>query len=142
MEQPDSVLAFKALDNASLEEKERQMVLSACQDLEYDAMKSALRRIFGEGGSSSTSIKTEHAYFSSFKQRGRYQTGQHSSTPYQRTMYQRGKNPIGKDGKITRCSSCGSVNHYYRNCPDRDISKDNEFQANITEKVEEAQIVL
>ena len=57
-------------------------------------------------------------------------------------MYQRGKNPIGKDGKITRCSSCGSVNHYYRKCPDMDMSKDNEFQANITEKVEEAQIVL
>ena len=43
---PDAVLAFKLLDNANLSNHERQLALTACTDLSYDKMKSAMKRIF------------------------------------------------------------------------------------------------
>ena len=42
---PDSVLAFKLLDNAGLSKKDKQLALTASSDLKYAAMKSALQRI-------------------------------------------------------------------------------------------------
>lgn len=45
---PDTVLAFKLLDTACLDEKNRQMALTLCADMTYD-MKSALKGIFGLG---------------------------------------------------------------------------------------------
>ena len=45
---PDAVLAFKLLDNANLSNHERQLALTACTDLSYDKMKSAMKRIFGQ----------------------------------------------------------------------------------------------
>lgn len=45
MDYPDSVLAFKLLDNAGLCEKERQLVLTTASDQKFSSMKSALKRI-------------------------------------------------------------------------------------------------
>ena len=45
---PDAVLAFKVLENAGLTVQERQLALTACSELKYDNMKSALKRIFGD----------------------------------------------------------------------------------------------
>lgn len=44
---PDAVLAFKLLDTACLDEKNRQLALTACTELTFMSMKSALKRIFG-----------------------------------------------------------------------------------------------
>lgn len=44
---PDAVLAFKLLDTACLDEKSRQLALTACTELTFASMKSALKRIFG-----------------------------------------------------------------------------------------------
>ena len=44
---PDAVLVFKVLDNANLNNHERQLALAACTDLSYDKMKSAMNRVFG-----------------------------------------------------------------------------------------------
>lgn len=49
---PEAVLAFKILDNAGLSLQEKQFALTACTDLQYKSLKSALQRIFGESGSS------------------------------------------------------------------------------------------
>ena len=84
MDLPDSILPLKMLDNASLDGREHQIVLSVCQELKYEGMKSALRRIFGGASGSSTSTKIGPAYFSSFRQGGRSYSGQHGSTPYRR----------------------------------------------------------
>ena len=54
MEYPDSVLAFKLLDNASLSVKERQLVLTAASDRKFSSMKSALKRIFGNSSTATT----------------------------------------------------------------------------------------
>ena len=47
MELPDAVLAFKLLDTACVEVKDRELALTTCTDLTFALMKSALKRIFG-----------------------------------------------------------------------------------------------
>ena len=48
---PDSVLAYKLLEGAWLSQKERKLVLTAVNKLEFSAIKSALKRIYGQQGS-------------------------------------------------------------------------------------------
>ena len=43
----DTVLALKLLNNAGLSQYEKQLALTACNKLEFELMKSALKRIFG-----------------------------------------------------------------------------------------------
>ena len=58
---PDSVLAYKLLEGAWLSQKERKLVLTAVNKLEFSAIKSALKRIYGQQGSvgSATNFKSE-----------------------------------------------------------------------------------
>lgn len=58
MELPDALLAFKLLDTAGLNVKDKQLVLTASPSISFVDIKSALKRIFGynvtlpqEGGS-------------------------------------------------------------------------------------------
>ena len=51
----------------------------------------------------------------------------------------KGKNPVGKDGRITRCSVCGSVNHWVRDCPDKDLEQ---ADKNVAADREEVHVVL
>ena len=93
-------------------------------------MKSAMRRIFGDCerqvvGTNSSEIKEEPVYLTSARQKpkGFYQkNADQRGRPYSKGPKQQGRNPLGKDGRITRCSYCGSLNHCYRNCPDRDTN--------------------
>ncbi|KAG9283062.1 hypothetical protein AMEX_G1791 [Astyanax mexicanus] len=48
MKLPDAVLAFKLLDTAGLTVKDKQLALTACSDVTFSSMKSALKRIFGD----------------------------------------------------------------------------------------------
>ena len=48
---PDSVLAYKLLEGAWLSQKERKLVLTAVNKLEFSAIKLALKRIYGQQGS-------------------------------------------------------------------------------------------
>ena len=48
MELPDAILAYKLLENAALDTRERQMALTASQELKYESMKSAMGRKFGD----------------------------------------------------------------------------------------------
>ena len=45
---PDAVLAFKLLDTAVLDVKEKQLALTACGTHTFADMKSALKRVFGQ----------------------------------------------------------------------------------------------
>lgn len=47
MRLPDAVIAFKLLDTFCLDEKSRQLPLTACTELTFASMKSSLKRIFG-----------------------------------------------------------------------------------------------
>ena len=46
MKLPDTILAFKLLDGAGLNEAQRQLALTLGNDLTFSSMKSALKRIF------------------------------------------------------------------------------------------------
>ena len=48
---PDSVLVYKLLEGAWLSQKERKLVLTAVDKLEFSAIKSALKRIYDQQGS-------------------------------------------------------------------------------------------
>lgn len=43
---PDAILVFQLLDNAGLGQSDRHLALTACSDLKFDIIKTALSRIF------------------------------------------------------------------------------------------------
>ena len=135
LEKSDSVLAFKLLDNAFLDNAKKQIVFTACPAIKFDDMKSALNRIFnGEQSNSSegdVAAKEEVLYTSSrFKSRGfppRRGGGSRNRGSFGRGRAivprgslrpQRGltKNPVFH-GEVSRCNICESVYHYAINCP-------------------------
>lgn len=141
MELPEPVVAFKLLDNANLGLSEKQLVLTACRDLTFESMKSALRRIFG--GRVAVSLNTDDI---SVKQETVYYTtrGNQGNFAGRRRGYRRGggnsrydrydpndnlsgswranqnkspsTNPIIK-GEVSRCTLCDSKMHWRRYCP-------------------------
>ena len=144
---PTSILACKLLYSANLEENERRMVLSATSKLEYEPMKSSLRRIFGSVVSNSDGpgpvVKAEPAfvgqdvqdgepenegvsYWSRGGRGGRYNMrgsyrGRGSFVNGQRNRgmpRQSGTNQILRDGSIAQCYKCGSRYHLVRDCPE------------------------
>ena len=46
-ELPDTILAFKLLDSAGLDDSQKQLALTACTDCKFSTMKLSLNRIFG-----------------------------------------------------------------------------------------------
>ena len=120
---PDTVLAFKLLDNAGLSESDRQMALSACSDLKFDTMKTALNRIFARksGTASTITVKEESAFV----------TERHwDRNNYKKKFYQfkvekysnPGKSTHSKmnptiNGRVSRCRICESKYHWVRECP-------------------------
>ena len=149
LEMSDSVLAFKLLDNAFLDNTKKQMVLTACPAIKFDDMKSALNRIFnGEQSNSSegdVAMKEEVLYTSSrFKSRefpprrgggsrnrGSFGRGR-AVVPRGSPRPQKGltKNPLFH-GEVSRCNICESVHHYAINCPHR------QQEANLTANTDE-----
>ena len=53
---PDAILACKLLYSTGLDERDRKMVLAATPKLEFESMKSSLRRIFGDAKSNEIEI--------------------------------------------------------------------------------------
>ena len=117
---PETVCAFIILDNANLDPKERQVVLSSTSSLEYTKVNSALKRIFGSLGHSGPStrsieIKTEDFYSSKQSSNFRFRGKQNT-----RAGITKKKNPIGRDGIMTKCRLCESIYHYASNCPENE----------------------
>ena len=92
---PDAVLAFKLLDNVNLSNHERQLALTACTDLSYDKMKSAMKRIFGQNRhsdqnnsrSAACAIKQESAMYTEYRRPKEL-----------RSSKMKGMNPLNKFG--------------------------------------------
>ncbi|CAG2217017.1 unnamed protein product [Mytilus edulis] len=125
-------LAFKLLDNAGLSQSNRQLALTACSDLKFDTMKSALNRIFasksqnfpGEQDSVVT-VKEESAFVSD----GYYQRGRSSRRNFpcnradKSTNSSRLKtkmNPVF-NGNVSRCKICDSKFHWGKDCPHKQL---------------------
>ncbi|XP_061906336.1 uncharacterized protein LOC133659674 [Entelurus aequoreus] len=139
---PDAVLAFKLLDTACLDEKNRQLALTACPDLKFASMKSALKRIFGAktapGLSHGIQLNQDAAFFTEQRQRqgqGRRNTFQQKS---ERTPLP-GTNPLDKFGKRSRCAVCQSTFHWAKDCP---YKKNEQVRLTEDENVEEVNITL
>uniref|UniRef100_A0AAV2MI21 CCHC-type domain-containing protein n=1 Tax=Knipowitschia caucasica TaxID=637954 RepID=A0AAV2MI21_KNICA len=118
---PDAVLAFKLLDTECLEEKSRQLALTACTELTFASMKSALKRIFGGKTACGTNAIEEiqdGAFFTEQRPNVKFKRSNGSSqSGYQRQ--QQGTNPLDKYGKRTRCAVCQSTYHWAKDCPHR-----------------------
>ena len=126
MELPDAVLAFKLLESANLSEKEKQLALTACNDLTFINMKSALKRIFGGIHSSTDSaasiqIKQESAFYTDHHKSKNKRYGKKFEKSSQSNL--KGTNPLNKFGKRSQCAICKSIFHWAKDCPhnpDRD----------------------
>ena len=119
MELPDAVLAFKLLDTAGLNVKDKQLALTACPSVSFVDVKSALKIIFGDNvtpqdGSSSLRMSEDAAYYTRYTGR---REGRSNLQPLQ-TVFQ-GTNPLDKHGRRTRCAVCQSTYHWAKDCPNK-----------------------
>ena len=141
---PDSVLSFKLLDNSNLNQQERQLALTAAHDLQFDTMKAALRRIFGNKTSNNTaamsglSIKQETAYYTEQKRRG-YQSNFRNKFSGKGP---KGTNPLDRFGRRSKCAICSSVFHWARDCPHKQEVSNVKFTEDNEEIPEECYLTL
>ena len=116
MELPDAVLAFKLLDTARLNVKDRQLALTACPTLSFANMKSALKRIFGDSspqrgaGELQVSGDGDSAYYTRFTRKRESNVRSHMQTAVQ------GTNPLDRYGRRSRCAVCQSTYHWAKDC--------------------------
>lgn len=144
MELPDPVLAFKLLDTACLDIKDRQLALTACTDLKFASMKSALKRIFGGKTSAPTpgmGINQEDTAFVMEEQRR--QKGKFWPQKDQQKTPVPGTNPLDRYGRRSKCAVCQSTFHWAKDCPHKSehVKLTEETESN-KDAVEEVNITL
>ena len=141
---PDTVMAFMLLAACNLTDSEGQLVMSSITEVSYSNMKSAMKRIFSGDIAPKPSVstycapvKSEPVFYGNdddetqvMYTRGGFRRGRSSwrggrgSAPLtgsnRQQVMQRGRkqNPLGPDGKISRCLICESKFHWARDCPD------------------------
>ena len=121
---PPEILAFKLLRNANLSKQERIFVLTgmdfADKENMYKETKHSLLKLMGDltVGKARTGldITFEPAWRKSTSSSNRtVQEGvQHCNSGWMKKKL----NPLGSDGKILLCYSCGSYRHLIAECPD------------------------
>lgn len=123
---PDAVLAFKLLDSANLTTQQRQLALTACQELKYDSMKSALKRIFGDGATvqsgasgGAIAIKQETAFLTDQGPR-RFKPSGFKRPGFGTRRYGNPTNRFGGPSRSQGCRICQSIFHWQRDCPHKD----------------------
>ena len=139
MELPQSVLAFKLLDGTLVEHKDRQLVLTAVDYSNVEALfsqiKVALKNFFGEQSkpavtTEDSSIKYEAALATQHEECNmNYQKDLNFSRGSARQFY-RGNvnntnknqnchktNPTDSTGNPMTCNICHSIMHFSRDCP-------------------------
>ena len=122
---PDTVLAFKLLDNAGLSQNNRQLALTACSYLRFNTMKAALKCIFStnsslleSGTASAITVKEESAFVTE-----RHWDKNKKFHQYKGEIYSNsGKITYPKmnptiNGRVSRCRICESKYHWVRDCP-------------------------
>ena len=119
---PDTVLAFKLLDTADLDVKDKQLALTACSTLTFASMKSALKRIFGDktalptNSSGGIQVRQESAFYVDQKKDGTHGSKFRSQTNQARAPLA-GSNPLDRYGRRTKCAICQSTFHWAKDCP-------------------------
>ena len=145
MKLPDAVLTFKLLDGANITDDERKLALTVCNDLNFDRMKSALKRLF-----SKAPLNPSNENFKN-KQEEAYYNKKHKDFKHPKSnekFKQFGKlNPVDKNGKISRCVICDSKLHWapkhpHRNDQNVNILEDSDSDSAENHSFEEVNIVL
>ena len=109
---PDTVLAFKILEGAMINDNQRQMALTLASDLSFKNMKGALKRIFGE--KSYMNILNENSHIQNepiIKEEDAFYTAQKKHKERNKKL-----NPLTKQGKVSRCAICDSKMHWAKYC--------------------------
>ena len=140
---PDSVMAFMLLASCNLSDNEQQLVMSAISEISLKNMKGALGRsvqsakpinkpvmcdvksepVLLGGGRDEFDADggTNESMFVRGSQRGRFRSSVRGYRPRGRFVPRgatRRQNPLGPDGRISRCMVCDSRFHWARECPD------------------------
>ena len=136
MKLPDTVLAFKLLDGASLKDDERKLALTVGSDCKFDTMKSALKRVFstklplGPTSSNMYNIKQEEAFYNK-------KSFYRPPTKFSKADQKKDKfNQLDKFGKISRCIVCDSKMHWASQCQ----HGTQKHSANITEEEQDVYV--
>ena len=116
---PPELKAFKMLGKSNITKEERMIILAQVnytnKESLYEEMKQALLR-FGDldGSLDMGNMKLEPAWRKTQRCYGRKWYD-----PYGKIEQMKKKlNPVGVDGKVLLCSSCGSYRHFVAQCPD------------------------
>ena len=136
---PDNVLAFKLMRSMNLSADEQKMIMTACTEIKYTTMQSAIKHILSDKSNNATGsngIKIKHETQESFYARGAYSQNnrggnksgyskyQHYGSKVHQQQYQpqaQGKNkfanPRDRFGNTKLCLLCNSKYHLIRDCP-------------------------
>lgn len=121
MELPDAVLTFKLLNTAGLNLKDRQLALTACPNVSFTNMKSALKRIFGDAiswregkGALPVNADSDCAYYTRYSCER-----ENKSKSSQLQIVAHSTNPFDKRGRNMRCAVCQSIFHWAKDCPNK-----------------------
>ena len=119
---PSEILAFKLLRNAHLSKQERMIVLTGVNFAEkenvYQQTKYSLIKFMGdfskEKAGTGSDVRLEPAWKKSASSSNRKACGQRFKIGWMKKKL----NPLGYDGKILLCNSCGSYRHLVAECQD------------------------
>ena len=133
---------FHVLEQASITDNQKQMVLSACGNgkLEYGTVSQIMKRIFeGLGnkeedgkGKESEWLESE-GYSNLWRGRENYRSRGRGN----RSRGRGGRNPLNKQGKVSVCVICNSEWHWARECPQNIINKKKEENRTMTNQEKE-----
>ena len=116
---------FHVLEQANLSESQKQMVLAACGKgkLEYETVSQVMKRIFEGMGNKEDS---EWLGSEDFTNVGRQRENYWNRGRWNKNRGRGGRNPLGKNGKVTVCVICNSEWHWARECPQNALSRKKE----------------
>ena len=144
IEMSENLLAYRVLMCANIPVEKQQLVRLTLNKWDYKEMKKQLKSLFSDysmdGNEGNTNVEdicefttsdVQDTFFThnnrgnSNYSRGRarsnyrYQNSRPQRNRGNNSFRSRGNNPVGRDGRISTCSICGSRNHWADACPDR-----------------------
>ena len=119
---PSEILALKLLRKANLSKQDRMIVLTGVNFADkgniYKEMKNSLIKFMGElterKAGKGSNVRPEPAWKKSTSSSNWKWYVQHGSIGVKKKKL----NPLGSDGQILLCNSCGSYRHLVAKCPD------------------------
>ncbi len=157
MELPDQVLAFRLLKSCNMSDIHFQLAMSTTTTTTFEEMKKTLQRMFGDGivdhdlsgkGASGESVQVKAEpvlevsrgdyresrgrYYRSYRPGYRSRRGSCGRPWSSRGGAEGGRNPPGLGGEPTKCFTCGSVDHWARECTKKEEASEDQGDVQLT----------